>query len=370
MPYIIQNRRKVRNNMGSYYINTFYSKDGVAYGLRFATPEDAKSISKIYKQLYSKYYVNPIVYDVEQLKIEIENKNNFWCIGEKIGKRPEIFGAGVLQKNGTTTHGGRAVIKRKFQGRGLATKLGSQGVLTLLRKPEFKNILKLDTDVRATNIRSQKLAERAGCIGYAFIPGFNNFADKRKFKINKDKPCVIGYKESAILYASILKPLWKKRRKDIHLIDEENILFFYEHFKNRIKKMKEDKLIIETIQGTKNENYQLIKDFYNGTIKVRGVMEVSTLKDLLSKYSHWRILEWRIPTSIIGIDSMHIALENGFKVVGYDIGSINNDDGTLSDSLVLCKYFNEIDLDQFTKIDITDANKTLVNKVIGAFKTN
>ena len=331
--------------------------------------EDAQYISKIYKQQYSKYYVDPIVYDIEALSKKIVEKNNYWVICEKIGKKAEICGAGLIEKRYTTAFACKAVLKKKFQGKGLSTKLGSGGIIHVLRLPEFKNVVRLDSDVRGVNIKSQKLVEKSGGIGYAFIPSYNNFSNKRKFDISKGEPCVKGVEEPAILYVNILNTLWKKRQKEIHLIDNEDIYFFYSLMRNKnLRKMKNDQIIFDEGIGFRSESYQVFKDYYKGAVKIGGYLRKKTLMHFLQLYSSWRLIEWRIPTTHLGRYSLKLALKNNFKVVGYDVGSMLNYDGDLLDNVVLCKYPNGINFKQFKNLHLTNSNKILVDRVLKSLK--
>ncbi len=349
------------------YFQTFYSHDGAFFGLRFGIPEDARYISKIYKEQYSNYYVDPLVYNIEALSKKIADKNNYWFICEKIGKNSMICGAGLIEKYYTTAFACKAVLKKKFQGRGISTKLGSGGIIYVLRLPEFKDVVRLDSDVRAVNIKSQKLIEKSGGIGYAFIPSYNNFANKKKFDITEGKPCTNGIEEPAVLYVNILNKLWTKRQKEIHLIDNEDIYFFYSLMRNiNLRKMKNDQIIFDEFSGYRTESYQIHEDLYKGTVKIGGYLRKNTLQRLLHKYSSWRLLEWRIPPTQLGRYSIKLALKNGFKVVGYDIGSMLNYDGDLLDNIVMCNFPRGINYKQFRTLHLTKSNKILVNRVLNS----
>ncbi|MFX1275572.1 MAG: hypothetical protein ACFFBP_04030 [Promethearchaeota archaeon] len=332
-------------------------------------PEDARYISKIYREQYSKYYVDPLVYDVEALSKKITEKNIYWVVCEKINKKPEICGTGLIEKRYTTAFACKAVLKKKYQGKGLSTKLGSGGIIHILRLPEFKNVVRLDSDVRAVNIKSQKLLEKSGGIGYAFIPSYNNFSNKRKFDASKGEPCTNGIEEPAILYVNILNTLWKKRQKEIHLIDNEDIYFFYSLMRNKnLRKMKNDRIIFDEFSGFRTESYQVQKDLYKGMVRIGGYLRKSTLKYLLEKFSSWRLIEWRIPTTHLGRYSIKLALKNQFKVVGYDVGSMLNYDGDLLDNVVMCKFPNGIKAKQFKDLHLTKSNQILVNRVLESIK--
>ena len=88
--------------------------------------------------------------------------------------------------------------------------------------------------------------------------------------------------------------------------------------------MQYDILILEN--DPKNKDYELYgvsKDRFMGIVKFYGYIKEKSLNHLLKTYNDWRIILWRIPTTKNGISSMSLALDKGFKIVGYDIGFIN-----------------------------------------------
>jgi hypothetical protein len=93
-------------------------------------------------------------------------------------------------------------------------------------------------------------------------------------------------------------------------------------------------------------------------------MDQSAIDTILKKYSHWNVIEWRIPTTIKGIASQKIAFENKFVISGYDPGSYKLDDGHLSDTLVMCTFPNGVELSQFECVELTQKNKFIASKVI------
>ncbi len=342
------------------YFQRFVSKDGDEYGLRFGTPQDAKAISMIFKEVYNYTYAYPLIYDINHLKRELSKKNNFWFVGELI-KNKEIAGAGLIEKKRYIAHAGRAVVRKKFQGQGITTKIGAAGIITVTKMPQFKDVLRLDTEARGLEIRVQKLIQNAGAIPYGLIPAYINWGDKRHFKIGDNNPIPPIQEESAFFYSIIFKNLWKIREKEVYLLDNEDIIFFYNYVKKMSNKMNKDILILE--KGKKNEDYELYgvsKDFYEGRVNIYGYIKEKSLKNLIKTYQDWRIITWRIPTTQNGINSMLLALNKGFKAVGYDVG-FNNINWTLFDSIIFAYYPNR----NFSSIEIDclDMNKPLAMKI-------
>jgi len=344
----------------SVYFQKFVAKNGDEYGLRFGTPHDAKAISMIFKEVYNYNYDNPIVYDINLLKRELLKKNNFWFVGELI-QNNEIAGAGVIEKNRYIAHAGKAVVRKKFQGQGITTKIGAAGIITVTKMTQFKDVLRLDTEARAPEIRIQKLIQNAGALPYGLIPAYINFGDRRHFKIDDNTPFPPKNEEAAFLYTIIFKDLWKKREKKVVLLNNEDFIFFYDYIKKMSKKMNKDDLILEN--GSISRSYELYgvsNNPYEGLVNLYGYIKEKSLINLLKRYRDWRIILWRIPTTKNGISSMSLALDKGFKIVGYDIG-FSNINWTLYDSVILAYYpkYNYKELE----INCTDSPKPLAKKI-------
>ncbi len=338
----------------------FVAKNGDEFGLRFGNPNDAEAISMIFKEIYDYKYDNPTVYDINLLRKELSNKNNFWFVGESI-KNHEIAGAGLIEKNRYIAHAGKAVVRKKFQGQGVTTKIGAAGIITVTKMPQFRGILRLDTEARALEIKIQKLIQNAGALSYGLIPGYANFGDRRHFKFENNTPFPPKDEEAFFLYSIIFNTLWKKREKNIHLLNNEDFIFFHDYVKNQAKKMKYDVLLLE--KGKKDKGYELYgvsKNPYEGLVNLYGSIKEKSLEHLLKIYNKWRIILWRIPTTQSSIHSMALALEKGFNIVGYDIG-YKSMSGTLCDSVILAFYPNGGS--QILKVNCVDENKPLLNKV-------
>ncbi|MFW9824387.1 MAG: hypothetical protein ACFFE4_15695, partial [Candidatus Thorarchaeota archaeon] len=235
------------------YFQKFVSKNGDEYGLRFGTPDDAKAISMIFKEIYENDYIYPLVYDNNLLKRELADNNNFWFVGESLDNK-EIAGTGLIKKNRYIAHAGQAVVKKKYQGLGVTTKIGAAGIITCTKMPQFNDTLRLDSEVRGSK-RIQKLIKDAGALPYALIPAYLNYGDKRNFKVDDNRPFPARKEEAAFLYSIIFKKMWNIREKKIHLIDNEDLIFFHDYVKSHTKKMKNDELIF--LKGKKSKGYEL-----------------------------------------------------------------------------------------------------------------
>jgi len=342
------------------YFQKFATKNGAEYGLRFGNPNDAKKIYSIFREIYGYNYDNPIVYDINLLKRELSNKDNFWFVGELI-ENNEIAGLGLLKKNRYTAQASKAVVKKKFQGLGVSTKIGAAGIITVSKMPQFKDVLRIDSNTRGDVIGAHKLLQNAGAIPYGLIPAFINFGDMRHFNSDDNIPFPPQNEEAAFLYTIIFKQLWNIRENKIHLLDNEDFIFFHDFIKGFTKKMNDDILLLE--KGKKGKGYELYgvsREFYEGRVNLYGCIKEKSLDHLLKTYNNWRMILWRIPTTQNGIHSMSLALEKGFNIVGYDLG-FNNMNWTFYDSVILAYYPNGGS--QALKVNCVDENRPLYKKI-------
>lgn len=314
----------------------------------------------IFKEVYNNEYLTPLVYDLGLLKKELAERNNFWFVGEYLEDR-EVAGTGLIRKNRYIAHASKAVVKKKYQGRGVTTKIGAAGIISCTKMPQFKECLRLNIEVRAPQIKAQKLIQNSGALPFGLVPAYYNYGDRRNFKIENNTPFPPKREEAAFLYSIIFKNLWKIREKQIYLLDNEDFAFFHEYVKNQAKRMKNDELNFE--KGKKGKGYELYgvsKEYYDGIISLHGYIQEKSLNNLVKTYNKWRVILWRIPTTQNGVHSMKLALEKGFNIVGYDLG-FNNMNWTLYDSVILAFYPNGGS--QVLKVDCLDGNKPLFNKV-------
>ncbi|MEE9376559.1 MAG: hypothetical protein V3V33_00805 [Candidatus Lokiarchaeia archaeon] len=348
------------------YFQKFLFKTGQEYGLRFATPKDAKNISSMFRESYNYEYVNPIVYDIELLKKHISNPNKFWVLSDLIENKVTT-GCALVEKERYIAHAGCLIVKKEFQRHGITSKLAAAGLITVTKMPQFKEVLRLDIEVRAALPKVQTAAQNAGAIPYSIIPSHSNLGDKRHFEFTDNNPCPPQHEESAILYSMIFRNLWKKRDNTVFLLDNEDIIYIYDFIRSQTRKMKDDILIPK--KENKNKGYELYgvsKDYYMANVKLFGYIKEKSINNLLKTFKNWRIILWKIPTTKNGISSMSLALKKGFKVVGYDIG-FNNVNWTLFDSIILAYYPNgNWNLSDVNCIDII---KPLFNRIKQQFQS-
>jgi len=259
-------------------------------------------------------------------------------------------------------------VKKDFQRRGITTNLAAAGLLKVTKMPQFKEVLRVNIEVRAQLTKVQTSAQNAGAIPYGIIPSHIKLADNRYFDIDNNNSCSTqngGF--STVIYSMIFRNLWKKRNKNVFLLDNEDLIFLYEYIRNQAKKMKDDTLILKKEKKRKGyELYGVSKDYYLAQVKLFGYIKEKSISNLLKTYKNWHIILWRIPTTENGISSMSLALKKGFKVVGYDIG-FNNINWTLFDSIILAYYPNDNYI--LSDINCIDSIKPLFNRIKQQFIT-
>ncbi len=347
------------------YFQKFILKGENEYGIRFATLKDAKNISSMFREVYNYNYINPIVYDIELLKKDIVNPNKLWVLCDLLENKVTV-GCALVEKERYIGHAGSLIVRKDFQGQGITTRIVGAGLITILKMPRFKNVLRVDTEVRGPKANVQIAAQNAGAILQSIIPSYINFGDKRYIELNDNNPSPPQIEESAILYSIIFKNLWKKRDNTVFLLDNEYIISTYEFIKDQSKKMKCDTLITKKVDTSKSyELYGVSKDYYMANLKLYGYINEKSLNNLLKRYKNWRIILWNIPTTDNGINSMSLALKKGFKVVGYDIG-FNNINWKLFDSTILVYYPNGNW--KLSDVNCIDRNKPLFNRIKQQFQ--
>jgi hypothetical protein len=349
------------------YFQKFMFKNGQEYGLRFATPKDAAIISSLFKESYKYEYPYPFVYDIELLKNDISKPNNFWVLSDLLEEN-ETVGCALVDKERYIAHAGCLIVKKDFRKQGITTNLAAAGLLTVTKMPQFKEVLRLNIEVRAPLTKVQTSAQNAGAIPYGIIPSHIQLADNRYFEFDDNNPCSQQNEEfSTVLYSMIFRNLWKKRDKSVFLLDNEDVIFLYEYVRSKAKKMKDDTLILKKEKKSKGyELYGVSKNYYLAQVKLYGYIKEKSISNLIKTYKNWHIILWRVPTTENGISSMSLALKKGFKVVGYDIG-FNNINWTLFDSVILAYYPN--DNYKLSDINCVDSIKPLFNRIKQQFIT-
>jgi hypothetical protein len=127
--------------------------------------------------------------------------------------------------------------------------------------------------------------------------------------------------------------------------------------------MNHDNITTENISRIDVDNYTLEEDPYKSCIYIKGCINHKTLKHMLKRYSNWNVIEWRVPTTFEGINSQHIALKNGFKVIGYDPGSLLLNNKT-TDAVLFGYFPRGVFFSQFKDLDILSSTKPIVNEVL------
>ena len=348
------------------YLNLFEDKDSFLYGLRLGIPADAKAISDAYVEAFGYEYIDAIVYDLDKLANYIAKKNTFWFVGEYLnGVTPEYCGSGVISINDPVTcKMAKVVIREKFQRRGLASEMGIKGIFKIFQFPEFKTILRMNAEARASNIYTQLTMRNQGSKAIGFNPICANLGDRRFINKKEEKPYLKGGTLPVIYYMRTLNKFWEKRTNVIHLFDNEDILFFYDYQVKNNRKMKKNDLLITETDSMKFHFLELQQDYNLGAISLKGYMHDMVLKMYLNRFKKWRYIEWRIPTTEKGIHSMKIALESGFKVIGYDMGSFIELDGSLHDTVLFAYFPKKVKLNPDEPLNIFKKIEPIVDKVL------
>jgi len=353
------------------YLVKFKSKDGSLFGLRLGNPNDAESFTKAFIEVFGYEYIDAKVYDVGKLTEDIARKDTFWFVGELLdNEETEFCGGGAIEfENPTTASMIKLLILPKFRGKGLLSEMGIKGVLNIFGTPQFKNILRVNTETRASLKNTQLSMQNQGSKPYAFNPIYANLGNRIYLNKKEVKPYLKGETLPIIYYQRSLNNFWERRNKVIYLLNNEDILFFYDYQVKNNRKMKKNDLLITM----EDNNYKMhdieIKQNYNlGTINMKGCMHDIFIKMYLKKFKKWRYIDWRIPTTEEGVHSMKMALNNDFRVIGYDMGSYLARGGILHDSVFLAHFPKKVKLNPNEPLDIVKKNKPLVDKVLDSLQ--
>ena len=348
------------------YIAFFEDENGAKYGARLATVKDTINLSTVYKDVYGWEYVYPYVYNEILLEKEIEKESKLWFLAEDM-QNNEVVAAGSIDIiNNEFLFGGKVIGKKRIQGLGIVNNLGIAVVPIMLADPHFSNFIRIDNDVRAINIKPQRFVESVGCVSYGMVPNYYNFGDKRNFDSSVKRTFSEGRTEPYMMYVLILQGFWKKRSRNISLLDHEDIHFFYKLLSDKIPNMKDDNLNFVKKSDLEVDNYKIDEDVYNSCVAIKGTVTEKTLRELLHMYRNWNCINWRIPSIPEGIRSMDLAQNNNFLVAGYDPASIRNKE--YHDSVLFCAFPNGVNNDQFDLMDLTEENRPIADHVIKTLK--
>jgi len=278
----------------------------------------------------------------------------------------EFCGGGAISiENPTTANMVKLLILPKFRGKGLLSEMGIKGVLNIFRTPQFESILRVNTETRASLRNTQLSMRNQGSKPYAFNPIYANLGNRIYLNKKEEKPYIKGETLPIIYYQRALNNFWDRRSKVVYLLNNEDILFFYEYqVKNNRYMKKNDLLITVEDPNYKIHDIEIKQNFNFGAVNMSGYLHNIFIKMYIKKFKKWRYIDWRIPTTEEGIQSMKLAIENGFKVIGYDVGSYLARDGTLHDSVFLAYFPKRIKLNPNEPLDIIKKNKPLIDKVL------
>jgi hypothetical protein len=358
---------KMAKEVLSRYIGTFQTKTNQSFGVRFVNKDETGKISDIMQDVYGYDYLYPKMYDETKLKENVIDKKQMWILAESIhGKEAAGFGVAEI-RNDFSVYVGKLAIKNRFRHQGLARGLGANSFLAMLKNPEFQTVQRIDSDVRVNQYNSMLMAKTLGQFPYAFIPNFNCYGDKREYKPVEGKPYCDGRLEAAVLFVGPINRFWKIRENKVHLLGNKHVLRAYNSIKKSARRMKKDELVLMENTRNEREKYQLTKDYYKGIIRIEGLLNETTLDEILDEFIEWNVIEWRIPTTYDSVYSQHLAVENQFIISGYDPGSLKVQQ-SLHDTLVMCKFPMGIDKFQFNGMRLTDAAQPLANLVFDQIK--
>ncbi|MBN2156189.1 MAG: GNAT family N-acetyltransferase [Candidatus Lokiarchaeota archaeon] len=334
------------------------------FGLRFATAEDSKSISNIMYDGYKYEYLTPEVYSESKLQKHLQDPDEFWWVAESLDGKSEPIAVCFAQKTSEySIYAGKTVVKSKFRGKGIANKLGVQSLQSLFRQPKYQNLLRLEVDVRSTQVNAQVVSNTIGCVSIGFVPNYNNYADKRNYNPSTGVPYTSGKKEAVVLFFVPLNDFWKKRSNNVVLYNHPSIVSFYDLMRRTNKKMKFDTLELLSEASLTEENFSVKVDYFKGNVKLLGLIQKKAFLSLMETYKGWNVIEWRIPATIEGVSNQKIALEQEFIVAGYDPGHLKKGD-QLIDCIILCKFPRGVDKSQFDKMNLTKKNKFIADHVL------
>ena len=347
------------------YIYVYKAKNEQEFGIRRANVDDAGGISEVFENNYGYNYLDPIVYDLGKLKKKILDPNHYWYVAVELNSSDVVGCSNLEIKNEFEAYAGKLVFKKEYQGLGIASVIGTQASIDVFTTAGdvFKKLLRINNDIRATNPKSQKFALKANNFPYGFVPNFNNYADKRNH-INEENPFSEGDIEPVILSFFPLNNIWRKREKDVFLLNNGEVKYFYDCISNMTRKMRKDELHLENAEDDpkKFSDYNIDKDIYRSIVTFTGYIAPDKLDILLEEFKNWNCIVWQVPTSRNGVYYQKIAMKNEFLPGGYNPGSFISN--TIHDAVVFLKFPSGIVEGQFNCIDLIDEVKPIAGKVI------
>jgi len=372
--------KSLQKNLENYFF-IHELNEQITIGLRRATKNDCFQITQLYIENYGYNYIDPMVYDSFLLAEHLSNQNNIWIAGENIINN-ELVAISLIEIQNNIAFSSKTIIKKTYRGLRLSSLLSFNSVKMLINEKLLENCIKIDSVVRANQIGAQKLSESAFGIAYSFIPINYILTDKRE---DPKKGSILNNKnilsneivfESVYSYFAILPKFLESRVKDVYLLENDLMLFFYKFlysFRRSMRVvMKDDyletvKIVPEKISSD-IEDMDIKINFYNSFVQIRGLLSRNRIRHLLKKYSIFRIILWKIPTTLEGTYCMDVALDLGFKIVGYDMASIKlrNMHG-YCDSIIFFWSNQKIVKADFYNVQTTQKNKALFEKISQQF---
>ncbi|MHA1500185.1 MAG: hypothetical protein ACTSRT_21885 [Promethearchaeota archaeon] len=370
--------KTLQKNLETYFF-IHEVNEQITIGLRRATKNDCSQISQLYIAIYGYNYIDPMVYDYSLLAEHLSDQNNIWIAGVNI-KNNELVAISLIEIQNSVAISGKTLMKKTYQGLHLSSLLSFNSVKMLINEKLLENCIKIDSDVRANQIGAQKLSESAFGIVYSFIPIKYIFADKRGLTLNNKSLSISEIVlESMFGYFAILPKFLESRVKDVYLLENDLMLFLYKFLYSFRRSMRSMRVVmkddyLETVKivpekiSSDIEDMDIKINFYNSFVQIRGLLSRNRIRHLLKKYSIFRIILWKIPTTLEGTYCMDVALDLGFKIVGYDMASIKlrNMHG-YCDSIIFFWSNQKIVKADFYNVQTTQKNKALFEKISQQF---
>jgi hypothetical protein len=360
------------------YFFTHRLRNNDIFGLRFAKTNDCDQIINLFIEEYGFKYVDPIVYDRIQLTKKIMDEKDIWIVADDI-KNGILIGISHIELKNNIAYAEKVCIKRDYRGNGLSSHFSFNGVQALIHKKILQNYIKIDSDVRASQIGAQKLCESASGIAYSFIPNKFLLSDKREKRLNLNedqRPNTLIEPFNEIGYFVVLPQLPRKRIQYVYLLDHDLIYFLYNNIKGYRRSMQflmaDD--YVERVAHPPNVNSASIDNLIkrpnnlNSYIKIYGLLDSHSIDLFIKSCKSYRLIIWYIPTTIEGTYCMKIAFEKGFKAIGYDMASIeSNNIGKFYDAVIFAFYNSIQEKFDFSTVRTTNKNRGLFEVISQQF---
>jgi hypothetical protein len=353
------------NNSKVDYLIKFCTDDGLEIGIRDFKNMDVSSIIEIFREIYGWEYFNSRIYNVDWYK-KIQGSTNYVLLVAVITNTREIIGTYSIEKlNDYAVDTDMAAIKPKYQKRGIAKKFVKKAHFEIMKRPNFRDVLRIEGEQRANNYTIQKSAWLTGAVVHSFIPNRLTVGDKRHLDLSSPYPFKPISKKFEALFEVFIpfNQFWRKRHSIVFLLDNKDILFFYNGLRKNFRQIKKDKLILNSSFEDCICNYKIeVEDVVNGRVEVQGLINNEIIEKILLKYSQWNLIKLKIPAIEKALSSQRIALEKGFNVLGYNPGSFFGDN--IYDTITFGFFPSGINLKQFETMNIYEPNASIVEHIL------